>query len=595
MASLVTRSPFLPSLAPIVALCCGVACGGAGDESADDREDGRSASSAGSAGKAAAAGRSGGGPGGSSPGIAGSAGTNAAGGASAGGATAAGAGGSNDAGGGPAAGGTQAAGGTPAAGGSQATGGTQAAGGSGAAAGAGGNADGGKAGASGSSSNPAMGAPPPANKADLPAFPGAEGAGSRAKGGRGGDVYHVTNTKDSGPGSLRNGVAGSGARTIVFDVGGIITLASPLSIKRDSLTIAGQTAPGDGIVVRGWQTVVAADDFVLRHVRFRGGDLQKKKSKNGDGFTEDSLTLNGTRVIVDHVSASWGIDESLSGGSEFDRLTVQYCIIAEGLRKTCLFHGEYDCSHPGHSMGSLFKTKGGSPTFTIHHNLYASNNNRNPAIGGYEASQVVVADIRNNVLYNTPSRGYSSGLSKQTSLNYVGNVFIAGPDNDSGDKSLFDADPEDKLTIWASGNARDLDRNGKISLSSVGWEAIEGTYDKAGKEHATAAVTTHPAAEAFTLVTTNAGARPWNRDAPDARILDNVATGKGKLVDSQEDVGGYGTVATGTTPKDTDGDGMPDAWETAYGTNPAKDDNNGDLDGDGWTNLEEYLHDAANP
>jgi hypothetical protein len=429
----------------------------------------------------------------------------------------------------------------------------------------------------------------------LPAFIGAEGEGMYSEGGRGGDVYHVTNTNDSGKGSLREGVSGSGARTIVFDTGGIISLLSPLKITRSKLTIAGQTAPGDGIVIRNYQAEVRADHVVIRHLRFRAGDLSKKKSSSGSGFTEDSLTVNGSHIILDHVSASWGIDENASGGSAFDRVTVQYSVIAEGLYHTCLFHGTYDCSHPGHSMGSLFKPSEGDARVSMHHNLYMSNNNRNPAIGTYKTSQRLTADIRNNVIYNAPHPGYTSGASAAIRMNYVGNYLIFGPSNDSGRTHMFEATDDCNVTMFQSGNRRDLNRNGVFDGKDDGWAAIKGVYAKASAPIDVRPVTTHSAAEALGIILEQAGARPWNRDAVDQRLFAELGQGKGKLIDSQSQVGGWGQVAAGTAPVDTDRDGMPDSWEKAHGTNPAVADHNGHGFADGYTNLEHYLHDSAHP
>jgi hypothetical protein len=439
------------------------------------------------------------------------------------------------------------------------------------------------------------GASPTCTPGVLPAFLGAEGEGMYSLGGRCGDVYHVTNTNDSGKGSLREGVSGSGARTVVFDTGGIISLKSALKITRSNLTIAGQTAPGDGIVIRNFQTDARANHLVIQHVRFRAGDLSKKDSSSGSGFTEDSLTVNGSFIILDHVSASWGIDENASGGSAFDHLTVQYSVIAEGLYHTCLYHGEYDCSHPGHSMGSLFKPSDGDGSVSVHHNLYMSNNNRNPALGTYETNQSLKADIRNNVIYNTPSPGYTSGASKAIRMNYVGNYLIFGPASDSGRTHMFEASDACNVTIFQAGNLRDLNRNGAFDGKDDGWASIQGTYAKSSEPIDMEPVTTHTAAEALATVIEQAGARPWNRDAVDQRLIGELQQGKGKLIDSQSDVGGWGSVAAGTPSADSDGDGMPDSWEAAHGTDPKEPDNNGQAYGDGYTNLEHHLYDCAHP
>lgn len=333
--------------------------------------------------------------------------------------------------------------------------------------------------------------------------------------------------------------------------------------------------------------------MVIRHLRFRAGDLKKKSSKNGSGFTEDSLTLQGKCIIVDHVSASWGIDESLSGGSAFTDVTVQYAIIAEGLRKTCLYHGEYDCSHPGHSMGSLFKASQGDSNLSIHHSLYFSNNNRNPAIGAYESDQRQRADVRNNVIYNCPSPGYASGVAEKIELNYVGNYLIFGPSN-SGGAHLFKGEAANNLHLYQSGNFRDTDKDGAFDGKDDGWAAFTGEYTKAS-EHAMRPVTTHSAKEALDRVLAGAGALPWARDAVDLRIIKAVHDGKGAIIDSQDEVGGWGTIDPGQPIADKDGDGMSDAWELQRGLDPNKADHNGDDDVDGYTNLEEYLDERANP
>ncbi len=426
---------------------------------------------------------------------------------------------------------------------------------------------------------------------DCPAFPGAEGEGMYARGGRGGDVYHVTTAADSGPGSLRAGLAGDGGpRTIVFDVGGLIDLRSPLRSDRSRLTIAGETAPGDGITLRGYQTDLRGDHLIIRHLRFRAGDI-RKATRDRDGFTEDSLTVSGSAIIIDHVSASWGIDESLSAGSRVDNLTVQYAIVAEGLHHTELFHGEYDPDRDGHSMGSLIKPSEGDADVTVHHTLFAHNNNRNPAVGTYERDQRMMADIRNNVIYNCNNSGYTSGESDWIRMNYVGNAMVFGAD--SGDLHLFEPTANNNVTLYAIDNRRDVWRDGRLVWEVDPWGAIAGEYDAAGSPFAMRPVTTQPADEAFETVLAEAGARPWNRDPVDARIVADVRNGTGRRIDSQDEVGGWPAVRAGQRVVDTDRDGMPDDYERAAGTDPDRADNNGDADGDGYTNLENYLHHAA--
>ncbi|MDP6943190.1 MAG: hypothetical protein QF464_03490, partial [Myxococcota bacterium] len=444
------------------------------------------------------------------------------------------------------------------------------------------------------------GPPAPCVPGDCPAFPGAEGEGMYAVGGRGGDVCHVTNLNNSGSGSLRACAQGqSGARTVVFDVAGRIKLKSRLDFTHDKLTVAGQTAPGDGIVISGYDVRFMADDVIVQHLRFRAGDGEAPNCPGGgDGYTEDSLTVNGKRIIVDHVSASWGIDENLSGGNAFEDVTVQYTIISEGLYQTGLWHGECnDLYEPGgdkgHSMGSLFKPSDGDGDMSIHHNLYAHNGNRNPAVGSYDDDQVFRADIRNNVIYNCPSMGYTSGASKQVYVNYVGNYGIFGPSSSSDD--LFKGNEDNNLKIYRDDNRLDKDEDDDFDGIDHGSSMWGGEFDTASSPFTFKPVTTHDSEDVPDLVLTWAGARPWSRDEPDERVIEDVYDNTGSLVDSTSEAGGYGDLDPGTPVVDTDGDGMPDDFEAASGTNPNAADHNGDLNGDGYTNLENYLHWAARP
>ena len=444
------------------------------------------------------------------------------------------------------------------------------------------------------------GPPQPCVSGDCPAFPGAQGEGMFAKGGRGGDVCHVTNLGNSGGGTLRKCAdSQSGPRTVVFDVAGHIQLKSPIVFDSNKLTIAGQTAPGDGIVISGYNVDIKADDVIVRHIRFRAGDSQAPSCPGGgSGFTEDSLTLTGSRIIVDHVSASWGIDENLSGGSAFNDVTVQYSIISEGLYQTGLFHGECSEIHgpggsKGHSMGGLYKPKNGDGDISIHHNLFAHNGNRNPAVGSYDDDQVFRADIRNNVIYNCPSMGYTSGASEKVYVNYVGNYGIFGPSSSSDD--LFKGNEDNNLKLYKTDNRLDKDKDGNFDGVDHGSSMWGGDFDSSGSPFTFKAVTTHSSEDVPDLVLSWAGARPWSRDQTDLRVVDDVYDNTGTLIDSQSDVGGVGSLATGQTVVDSDGDGMPDLFELAYGTNPNSADNNGDIDGDGYTNLENYLHWASRP
>jgi pectate lyase len=440
-------------------------------------------------------------------------------------------------------------------------------------------------------------APVLCSASSCPAFPGAEGEGANARGGRGGDVCHVTTLSNSGAGSFRSCVEGTGdRRTVVFDIAGRIRLTSPLRGRRSRLTIAGQTAPGDGIQVSGYQVMLEGDDIIVQHMRFRAGDEEKGPRASG-GFTEDSFDVGGNNIIVDHVSASWGIDECLSTGTDaWDNLTIQWSIMSEGLHQTGLFHGErdtdYDPGGPrGHAMGSLFKPSSGDSHLSLHHNLYAHNNNRNPAIGTYSSSQSQWADIRNNVLYNwADNPGYASGTSRAIYLNYVGNYGVQGPSTD--DAFMFDADAASNLRIFIADNRLDTNHNTRFD-GAVTSSVVTGSFSRSSTAHTLAPVTTHPSADVIGLVLDQSGARPWSRDAVDERVVANAHANTGRLINSQDEVGGWGTLDLGTRVVDGDRDGMPDDYERTHATNPATADNNGDVDGDGYTNLENYLHWAA--
>ena len=438
-------------------------------------------------------------------------------------------------------------------------------------------------------------------RAQLPAFPGAEGEGMYVSGGRGGDVYHVTNLNDSGAGSLRYGLANAPAsgRTIIFEVGGMIALSSTLNISRPNITVAGQTAPGIGICLRNYGTTLGSggQNTILRHLRFRPGDANKGPAP---GFYGDSLSISASGVIVDHCSTSWGIDEGLScAGSGAHDVTVQYCFITEGLDQTGLYHDVWNTNYnPGgashHSMGSLIKPVSGSGQATYHHNFWAGNGNRNPAVGTYDASQTFKADIRNNVLYNNRNNGYrSEGLSSRFDLNYVGNYIIAGPETSSSWwLKAFDAKSEDgNFYIYQSSNRIDGNRNLSRDGTDTGWGMFAGTYNRLTSPAAMRPVTTHTADEAYHRVINGAGALPWSRDSVDTRMIQNLLGMSGMVIDSQNEVGGYPTIPAANRPSgwDTDNDGMPDYWELAVGSNPQLANNN-HMNSDGYTDLEHYLN-----
>ena len=414
--------------------------------------------------------------------------------------------------------------------------------------------------------------------APLKAFPGAEGYGCLASGGRGGSVYKVTNLNNDGAGSFREAVGGHNDRTVIFSTGGTVYLNTRIDANRINMTIAGQTAPGGGFCLRNGCYKTNSSNSILRHVRFR----------EGDGLPPDSIdTLwigNADKIIIDHCSASWGNDETLSASYTANNVTVQWCIISEGL------------NYSGHAYGSLIMSDANNGQQSWHHNLWAHMNGRTPRAASRNDKNLLF-DCRYNVIYNTGTSGdygawaaYYSG--EKVDMNWVGNYTVAGPDTTSNASVILSS----KLTtsrIWQSGNKIDSDRDTSHDGVAATWSNIDGTYTAMGSAHsidANAVITSDTADNAYTNVLAGAGATKPSRDAVDTRIVNNVNNHDGSIINSQDDVGGWPTLAAGSAPTDTDGDGMPDAWESANGTNPNVADNNGDLDGDGYTNLEEYIN-----
>jgi hypothetical protein len=414
------------------------------------------------------------------------------------------------------------------------------------------------------------------------AFPGAEGFGRFATGGRGGAVLRVTTLADSGPGSLRAAVEAKGPRTIVFDVGGEITLASPLKIGRGAVTIAGQTAPGDGVTLRGQPLVVAADDVVVRYIRVRLGDETKVQ--------EDAVSITrGRRIILDHVSASWSVDETLSAGSRYDPpesgvhdLTVQWSLIAESLNVSVHQKGK-------HGYGSLIRGGHGA-RFSWLNNLWANHQARMPRPGNYNGRDIdpvgAFFEFRGNVFYNWGGgrAGYNADSDTLSAYDFVGNWYQSGPDSEA---ALAFCEENRGSRAWFADNAM----NGVVPddpLSLVGCAPPDG-YRAAGPLADSGAETVSPAG-AYERVLAGAGASKV-RDAVDLRVVAGVKAKTGRLINTQADVGGWPALKSGRAWADGDGDGMPDAWETAKGFDP-KDGSDGarDRDGDGFTNLEDWLN-----
>jgi len=412
------------------------------------------------------------------------------------------------------------------------------------------------------------------------AFPGAEGAGRFALGGRGGQVLFVTNLEDSGPGSLRAAIETKGPRTILFRVSGTIKLAKPLVIREGRVTIAGQSAPGDGVTLRDHMLQISADDVVIRYIRSRLGDESKTES--------DAVTVTkGRRIILDHVSASWSVDETLSAsarysesGQGFYDLTVQWSIISESL--THSLHAKGD-----HGYGSLIRGGGGA-RISFHHNLWANHSARMPRPGNYDGPDLdpvgAFFDFRSNVFYNWGGTrsGYNADKATLAQYNFVDNAYVAGPQ--STRPIAFD-ESNVLAKAWFAGNSM----NGVIPADP--WSLVTGVSPEGYRLAApveVAPVASDPAASAYERVLASAGAsRP--RDVVDARVVSGVRDRTGRQIDSQRDVGSWPALASLPAPRDGDDDGIPDAWERKHGLDPNVADGNRDKNRDGYTNLEAWL------
>lgn len=420
--------------------------------------------------------------------------------------------------------------------------------------------------------------------AQVLAFPGAEGAGAYSLGGRGGRVIHVTNLDDSGPGSLRDALEADGPRTVVFDVAGTIPLSKRIIITNGRVTVAGQTAPGGGITIRDHPLIIEGDDVVIRFIRSRLGD---ESHFAGDGI----WVANGSRIILDHLSASWATDEALSVASTFRRpgdhlgdVTVQWAIISDTI---C---GPTNPQGP-HCYGSLVSGSHGA-RYSWHHNLWANHIGRmpRPANDLAEDTQTSIFDFRNNVMYNWghEQSGYNSGPPSLVSYNFINNSYWPGPDSKA--KLIFE-ERDPRATAFFSGNSLD----GKVLADQ--WSAVKGSerpgYRLSGPL-SVAAVRTDAAAEAYEKVLRYAG-DSLVRDPVDARVVEGVRNRTGRLISSQRDVGGWPALAPGRPRRDGDGDGMPDDWERAHGLNPRDHNDGARVTADGYTNLEHYLNELAAP
>ncbi|MEJ6979985.1 polysaccharide lyase [Pedobacter sp. P351] len=434
-------------------------------------------------------------------------------------------------------------------------------------------------------------------QAEIPAFPGAEGGGAYSFGGRGGRVFVVTNLSDSGPGSLREACEEGGARIIVFNIAGIIRLKSPIVVRAPYITIAGNTAPGDGVCVAGESIWVNTHDVVIRHMRFRRGEAKYERRDDAIGGNPIG------NIMLDHVSASWGLDENMSwyrhmydagDGSPLQKMPTVNISIQNSIFSECL-------NTYRHAYGSTI----GGLNSTFMRNLWANNIARNPSIGMHGDFTMI-----NNVVFNWKHRSADGG-DHRSMFNVINNYYKPGPatikDRPAGYRILQpqgDRARKDTLIlgrVYADGNIMEGNEkvtknnwDGGIQVAELPDAGKHLNYIKVNKPFPMDPVTITSAQVAYETVLKNSGATLPRRDAVDIRIINEVRTGKttyqdGIITDISQ-VGGYPEYK-GTPYKDSDNDGIPDTWEKKYGLNP-KDpaDAVSDINGDGYTNIEKFIH-----
>ncbi len=451
--------------------------------------------------------------------------------------------------------------------------------------------------------------------AQIPAFPGAEGFGAYATGGRGGDVYVVTNLNSTGPGSFYEGITTvpTAGRTVVFAVSGQIHLAGGIAtrITANKLTIAGHTAPGDGILLKDGTLRISGDDIIIRHLRFRHG-------KNGSGGDCIDLDSGCQNAILDHLSMSFSTDENISSfGSPPENLTMQWSLNAWGLEP--------------HSCGGLWDQNRAS----CHHTLWAHNHTRNP-----KARPNTLLEWTNNTTFDWDI-GFIMGDSQTPAgwkANVRGNYFICPPGNIRNtplEKASLDRNGYPNFSVWQDNNLHDRDGDGILNGTDRGWSIVSGTaYNAttnptgnyirlAAPVAGSALLNIDPPLLGYKKLVSNSGALRTDigyagsyRDEVDTRLIQNLTTQTRNHITRESDLagvsnGGFGTFNASAAPVDSDKDGMPDFFETSLGWNPAVQDHNtvlanagGLITGttffptgtvSGYTRLEEYLHFLALP
>jgi hypothetical protein len=441
----------------------------------------------------------------------------------------------------------------------------------------------------------------------LPAFPGAEGAGKYTRGGRGGVVIEVTNLDDDAAGNTVGSFRwaqkqNTGPKTIVFRVSGTIHLQAALSFQRGDVTVAGQTAPGDGICLADFPVTIGKSNVIIRHMRFRLGDVGIARtgySSSSADAVNSSGGANADSMILDHCTASWSIDEDATF-KNMTHFTMQNCMISEPLNNS-------DHSGELHGYGGIW----GGVNATFHHNLFAHCSNRNCRFNGsrqYTNGEIDTVDFRNNVIYDWGINTVYGGEGGY--YNIVNNYYKPGPSTNSSVISRtwnpYQAAPLPYAKAYMTGNymasSQDVTNNNWLGVKMEdGTTPLADTgLSKLNYQVKTYRVTTHTALDAYDYVLKNAGATLPKRDTVDQRIVREVMNGTGRIID---DPGGYPaftdttltkgawpTLLSRTAPVDYDHDGMADEWELQRGLNPANAADRNGISPNGYTNLENYLN-----
>lgn len=476
----------------------------------------------------------------------------------------------------------------------------------------------------------------------IPAFPGAEGFGSTTAGGRGGAIVKVTNLNDSGAGSFRDAVTKTlipdNGRIVVFDVSGIINLKSELTINKSNLTIAGQTSP-DGIMVSGHTVNLNAHDVIIRHMRFRVGSqniMYDTDSKGnikyynqaqwnfpvtncaGTATTKelgypcaksganpeslDSFDIVGNKkgyfpndsfnIIIDHCSFAWGVDETFSTAYNPKNITIQWSIFSDALSKAGHPKGE-------HSKGVLFWNKYSPDSkISFHHNYLAHNHDRSPLVNTSNWEDDSLLDAVNNVIYN-PYMALGAMSGGDSKVNWIQN-FVKRGSNDYGygssEVSHYSAGTYPLIYVQGNLGIRRKSQSDPEWCVGKGYSAnlLSTNYRRLNAWPAESVTTQVMSLDVANCIVSVVGATAPRRDSVDLRVVSDFTKGTGRIIDNVKYPVDYPKYSNRPVPLDSDSDGMPDVWETSHGLNNSLDDSAADRDGDGYTNIEEYINNLSN-